>query len=991
MGFNAKEKSIIEWGKANGKTRQEVEKAINNYRTGVNPANKTTADTKRTSNTNLAVAIEETKGDIKQTFGNMKKTVSDTRTKMESAFMASDRGEQSGMRTLGQAFGAGALGVSKLIGDGTVGAVKVALEQKDEDSLKKGIGAVVAPVVNNQTVQNVSQNIKEKYESLDDKTKRDLDAIFGVGALATEFGIGGVGKRFASFGVKKGSEATNAILKAGSNTKSVISAATKALPENKVIQGVTQFGKEFLERIPRASQKIEAGIESAALKSERLKNATPVVRQAIKSELDDRIINTVVDADEYTIKAYKEMLDIADTPGTKLKPEIRHEIVAGRAAGAQYKTIDTARKSVGKQIGETVDKLSATQNIDIATDQTILRDILNKQGISVTDDGLNFSGSRFTPAERLRINELYNLSNEGGANLTPRQLYDKDQLFSKLQRETRMEGIGDIIIDVGGEKQNMFQVFRDVFSDTLETNTPQIKELNREYRKLVTLQDDLDNSIIKSGNFQTTGNVDPSVFAQTNLRRILSDAQSAADYREILNKMDTLSRELGYQGARPDELIAFATELRKIYPNTIPATGLPGSIRTGLIDIAMKVVEAGTPGLKDQQKALRALVETFERGSDGVIPNKQGGFIKNPLGQTVSKKPELFTTPQNTKERGMKLLEKAFGDKESAISHAEQFWAKDGKDGVFHHATKETAPFSLFDKKKAANMDKGLRTGVSNVNGLYVGRDVKALHEFYNIAGERGENIITYKGNPKLFDLTDEVEMQSFVKKFDTGAKIEKELSRNGYDGLKYFDPYSTGEEIIITNLNSVKTTAFNGKPIERIKSTLPTLKVKGVSAKEAVAKGMTEEQWIKEQGTPLYRGGQVFDIKKFDSKHGMSLSFDKDISSKFVKENGLGRPRKGGVLEELFLDNQAKIATIEDIPEEVLNPRRLGLKTEPLETEIVAWANKNGFDAINMKGIKAVGIHKVEKEVRVLNPNILKTSSELRAEYQAALKASKL
>jgi len=180
-----------------------------------------------------------------------------------------------------------------------------------------------------------------------------------------------------------------------------------------------------------------------------------------------------------------------------------------------------------------------------------------------------------------------------------------------------------------------------------------------------------------------------------------------------------------------------------------------------------------------------------------------------------SAKEALFTTPQKTKERGMKLIEKAFGDKESAIYHAEQYWAKDGKDGVFHHATKETAPFSLFDKKKAANMDVGLRSGISNINGLYVGRDAKALHEFYNIAAERGENIITYKGNPKLFDLTDEVEMQSFVKKFDTGSKIEKELSRNGYDGVKYFDPYSTGEEIIITNLNSVKTAAFNGKPIQ--------------------------------------------------------------------------------------------------------------------------------------------------------------------------------
>ena len=184
-----------------------------------------------------------------------------------------------------------------------------------------------------------------------------------------------------------------------------------------------------------------------------------------------------------------------------------------------------------------------------------------------------------------------------------------------------------------------------------------------------------------------------------------------------------------------------------------------------------------------------------------------------PLAQEAQKK--LFTTPEKTKARGIQLITKAFGDKEAAISHAEQYWAKEGKEGIFHHATKEQSPFGGFEKEKAANMDIGLRRGVSNVNGLYVGRDAKALHEFYNMAAERGENIITYKGNPKLLDLTDEDVMMKFTDKFKTGDQIEKELSKNGYDGIKYFDPYSTGEEIVITNKNVLEAVAFNGKSIK--------------------------------------------------------------------------------------------------------------------------------------------------------------------------------
>ena len=104
---------------------------------------------------------------------------------------------------------------------------------------------------------------------------------------------------------------------------------------------------------------------------------------------------------------------------------------------------------------------------------------------------------------------------------------------------------------------------------------------------------------------------DAAEFAQTNLRRILSDAQSASAYREILEEMDALSRTLGYKGARADDLIAFATEMRKLFPETIPPTGFSGGIRTGLIDITQKVLEAGKPGIKDQQKALRELIQSL--------------------------------------------------------------------------------------------------------------------------------------------------------------------------------------------------------------------------------------------------------------------------------------------------------------------------------------------------------------------------------------------
>ena len=77
--------------------------------------------------------------------------------------------------------------------------------------------------------------------------------------------------------------------------------------------------------------------------------------------------------------------------------------------------------------------------------------------------------------------------------------------------------------------------------------------------------------------------------------------------------MDETARALGYKGANPADLIDFAEELRKIYPETIPPTGFQGGIRTSISGFIEKVAELGAPGAKDQQKALRELIDALLR------------------------------------------------------------------------------------------------------------------------------------------------------------------------------------------------------------------------------------------------------------------------------------------------------------------------------------------------------------------------------------------
>ncbi len=727
MAFNEKERAIIDWGKKNGKTRADVERAIVSYRTGVKPEKKAegAGESKKPYLARVIDKVSDSLNTRTERFGAIKARPEEEKPKMSlpSQYTPSDPSipKGSSLKKNVQLFGQGAglaadaleatvteipgikkgteavaTGINwlatsdkspiKMLGEqiGKSEALQEAVRLYDTDqdfkdtvdgvaNIARLSGDVEAAVSGVNFVKNVSSKLISKTKGALPKNKLvQAEKGFEKGGTTSntvdmhdnyiktgDYDIAKVykdptakiyqpdiAKQIVSDGVNNlkihgfpelaakyekmfGDYTKVTPDQVLTNGKLVINNAgglppqvteglggISRIPENKAmstaIEGTWQKGQELLERIPRAVDKVQESMQNSAIRAEKIRNSPPAVRDAIKSGLDDRIINTVTEADAPTIKAYKEMLDLADSTGAKLKPAQRPEIVAGKVAGEQYKTIDTQRKAVGQKIGETVDKLSKTQSVNMLKGNIELRDILSKQGIKFTDDGINFSGSKFTPAERLRITELYKLASEGGDNLTPRQIYDKDQLFSKLQREARMEGIGEILIDLAeGEKKSLFRVFRDVYSQNLDTLSPEIKALNKEYRKLVTLQDDVENSIVKGGNFETTGKIDPAEFAQTNLRRILSDAQSAASYRDILESMDKLSRELGYTGARADDLITFATELRKLYPDSIPATSFSGGIRTGLVDLAQKALDVGKPGTIDQQRALRMLLQSL--------------------------------------------------------------------------------------------------------------------------------------------------------------------------------------------------------------------------------------------------------------------------------------------------------------------------------------------------------------------------------------------
>lgn len=154
---------------------------------------------------------------------------------------------------------------------------------------------------------------------------------------------------------------------------------------------------------------------------------------------------------------------------------------------------------------------------------------------------------------------------------------------------------------------------------------------------------------------------------------------------------------------------------------------------------------------------------------------------------------ELFSTPAN-----QKLFREEIGDPQkdsfAKIKLNKDFAkTKNYEQGVYYHAEGGTGEIGL-----------GL--------GLYLGKDMNALHNFYNGEGEFGGIIVKYYGFPKFIDLADSREYELFEREAVAKFGMDKERSylkkytlQKGFDGIRYYDISATGEEFVLFNSNAVK------------------------------------------------------------------------------------------------------------------------------------------------------------------------------------------
>jgi len=445
---------------------------------------------------------------------------------------------------------------------------------------------------------NVSEAMQED-KSIGDIALSGITGGLEGGVVGTVLGgvAGGV-----SSGIVKGAEKTGEALKSAKKFSKNIFDKTK-----EITPAINQTTKDFLSRVPRAVEHAKDYSLEATKRAERIKKSTPEVGKAIEVGVEDKTLNNILEATENTKKEMRKMIDIVEESG-----DVMPSSLAGESSVKQYEIIDKARKKVGEKLNEAIENLPDTK-VSISRKLADLDKTLRQNGLKIQDKQIvRSSNSNITEAELNAINKLYNESIRGVNNiglLDAKSIQAKNSLISKLKRESsRIENIDDIIIKKpDGTTTSIYSAFKDMFSETLDEISPEIRDINREYATYRNIVDEIDNSILKSS--KTNLNINPAESASINLRRVSGEALSTPYFQEVARLMDATARKLGYNGADPVRLINFAEDLRKLYPEAIPRTGFQGGIRTGVSDLADRLIQAGAPNAQDKQKAIKEILD----------------------------------------------------------------------------------------------------------------------------------------------------------------------------------------------------------------------------------------------------------------------------------------------------------------------------------------------------------------------------------------------
>lgn len=574
------------------------------------------------------------------TWGNAGKRTGEIRSDLRSG-AEGYQGFGGNLRAIGQVTGTLGGALANTVGDAFITGGKLLLTEEEERNIGAGFADTLRPIVENEGTQAAMQ----WYENLPENQKRDVDALGGIAALVTEImtaGIGSKGARTVKRGVQEGVEtvtrSVDDFAQAAQRSADSLAermrrgAANNPATRPAIVDSAVQLGDDIVQRGRRVGGRIQEGVTEAAERRAAIQASTPARAEAIRVGVDDVLLNKIdnlVDEGGAVDKATANvLLDINEAAKSSVRGGTNALARLGDEAETAYGFINRERQRVGDELGAQIKVIAGDAKVDMTPAYNQLDTVLRDNGITptYTDKGvkLEFGGGK-SRQQRARIQELYEEATRLGDNVSPTDIHRQDQAFSAMKREARFDGVGDILVQMpDGSNKSLFEVLRDVYRETLDDVNPEIRKLNAQYAPLRQLQDDLDDTIFKAfGNYDSLrGITSRGDYSNNAFRRMFSNAQSADDYRELVNLLETRAREFGYEGANLEQAADLALDIQRLYPQGIQKTSLEGIMGNasrqdltigGLIGRALGL---GKANLTDQQNAVTKLLEELAQSAN---------------------------------------------------------------------------------------------------------------------------------------------------------------------------------------------------------------------------------------------------------------------------------------------------------------------------------------------------------------------------------------
>jgi len=296
--------------------------------------------------------LSETLGDIKGIGSDIVSATKRRSANLGESIEAYKKGEQGLGRTILQGVGQSAGLGSDVFGAGVKGAVKTVLPQSGEDMLKSGVQSVVKPIVQSDAVQSVIS----KYNSLDEKTQRDIDALIGVGSLTLD--VAGAGATV------KGMKAGTQLAKTGA--KKVIGLSDDVV--NKTKQVFSSGKAKVLDQVLPIDKTVQTTLKRTS--NETLKK---YIDQAKMAVTDQKSLTPLELAGEKAVTALESVQKRLSSIGKQKSSIVAQSKVGNQPMGS---VALKARQNILKQVSD--------KTLD-ATDQNLVNDMLTR----LTNLGVN--------------------------------------------------------------------------------------------------------------------------------------------------------------------------------------------------------------------------------------------------------------------------------------------------------------------------------------------------------------------------------------------------------------------------------------------------------------------------------------------------------------------------------------------------------------------------------------------------------------------------